>query len=179
MSLLFRRSFPLLLLAVAILSGCRPQEALNWKISATSPDDFDTWTEQTNRLLPVELRKELARAAVFIQGDSGISERHSKSTNLNNPFCRRIDRKTIRHVLLDGYFVEKKFLANRVSLEMENILALEIRMDLHAVGSKENERFAKSVEYREQLIQTMKLRIAEIEVRAGSLNRQREASRLK
>ena len=160
-----------------VLTGCRPQEPLNWKISAASPDDFDAWTERTNPLLPVELRKELARAVTFIQGNSGISAVHLRRSNVSNPFCRRIDRKTIRHVLLEGYFAEKKFLADRVSLEMENILALEVRSELPSMNAEGKERYAKSMENREQLIQSMKLRIAEIDARAGSLNRLRDASR--
>ncbi|MNC99022.1 hypothetical protein D3C83_171680 [compost metagenome] len=73
--------------------------------------------------------------------------------------------------------MEKKFLADRVSLEMENILALETRSELPSMAAKDKERYAKSMENREQLIQSMKLRIAEIDVRARSLNQLREASR--
>lgn len=170
MSFLRGRVF-LLSLAIFALGGCRSRDPWDWKISASSPGDFNEWSDQNAPLLPTEMRRELARAIQFLQGDSGLSNRNTAMANTRNPFCARVDRKTVRYVILEGYFSEKKFLSNRIALEVENLAATENRMDSAREDSPEMAQFTKSVNFKHALIQNMELRVAEIEARTKELNR--------
>jgi hypothetical protein len=161
----------LLSLAVFALGGCRPKDPLDWRISASSPADFNDWSDRNTPLLPAETRRELGRAIQFLLGDSGLSNRSSSMASTRNPFCIRIDRQTVRAAILDGYFAEKKFLSNRIVLEVEHIAATEARMDSVRDDSPEMAQFTRSVNFKHALIQNMELRVAEIDARAKVLSR--------
>jgi hypothetical protein len=158
-------------LVASVLGGCRARDPMDWKISASSPNDFNGWSDRNGPLLPTGLRQELARAIQFLQGDSGLSDRGASMENPRNPFCVRIDRKTVRYVILEGYFAEKKFLSNRVMLEIENIAALENRIEALPDDSPATAQLAKSVNFKHQLIQNLEIRLAEIAGRTEELER--------
>lgn len=161
----------LLSLVLVGFGGCRSKDPLDWKIGAASPNDFNEWSERNTPLLPSETRREFARAIQFLQGDSGLSNRDMAMTSARNPFCRRIDRKTVREAILDGYFAEKKFLTNRVSLEVENLAATQMRLDALAGDSSETAQLARSIAFKHSLIQNMEVRVAEIDARTTMLKR--------
>src|SRR2546423_648274 len=105
-------------LAGCCLSGCgEPADPLDRKVEADTPAEYNEWNHRTLPQLPEPLRSEFGHAfeeIVIVSGRAGTARNLEDSTD---PVCRRLNGRTVRAAILDGYRLESDRLSRRLEQE--------------------------------------------------------------
>jgi hypothetical protein len=149
--------------------ACRPADPLDWKISAKTPAKFEEWQSTDLRRLPEREQQEFNRAFNFYASTSprGLAPKDMDETN--NPLCRRLHGRTIRHVILEGYDLERRTLAARISTESDNIIR-NAEQTAKIDDPATLQRFEKVRNLQLESIEKYKARLAEIAQRVKELS---------
>lgn len=110
------------LLLVLLGASCQPADPLDWKVSANTPEDYNAWNIRTVAKLPPELREEYLRAfnKLAVATPGGISPR--SMTDEHFPLCKRLNGRTVRTIIIDGYAAERQRLLEKIGAETDTML---------------------------------------------------------
>lgn len=152
-----------------LVTGCRPRDPLDWKISAKTPGHFEEWRDDDLVRLPAAEQAEFNRAFTFFSATAprALDEKDMSATN--NPLCRRINGRTIRSVILEGLDLEKRALYSRIYTESDNLVR-----NAELTAKRDDPEIERKVEKARtgQManIAAMKLRLQEIDERVKALS---------
>lgn len=108
------------LLAVSLLllsaSACRPADPFEQKVDASTPAELSEWWAQARDDFNDEDAAEIDRAFATIEAATPRLH-ESAEENRNDPFCRRVNKLTVRRVLITGYEEKNSTLLQRISIE--------------------------------------------------------------
>lgn len=164
----FRSAYVLFFAAVLAFGGCgRPANPLDWRISAETPLEYNNWLAEVAMQMPADTQEEFVHAfdeLVVVSGHAGIAR---GPNDTNDPLCRRLNHRTVREVLLDGYDCETTRLKNRIALDSELLLH-----DLNSEAASDPRTVARAeamAKSRQNEIAADKKRLAEIARRVHDL----------
>jgi len=162
-------SFRLYLLTLCVvLAGCTPHDPLDWKVSAKTPEDFETWRDSHVQLLPDDLREEFTRSFGWFAKLSPGSVAPSSFNDTTNFICRKLNGRMVRLVILEGYELETRELQARISTRSDNILK-NIAMTEGINDPAIEQRFDRARRAQAESIETMEKRLRFIETRVNEL----------
>lgn len=157
-----------LLAALLLFGGCaRPADPLDWRVAADAPVEYNDWLSQVATQMPDALQEEFVHAfneLVVVSGRAGIAR---SPNDANDPMCLRLNHRTVRQVLLDGYDCETTRLKNRVALDSELMLH-DLSNDADS-DPRVAKRTEATVKARQSEIASDKKRLAEIAQRVRAL----------
>ncbi len=145
------RLFLFALLGTILFAGCAPSaDPLDWKIEADDIDELNVWLRDTLPLLPDDLKAEVEASIGNIQ--SSLSEKGDVARAL--ALCRRLDGRSVRFVVINGYEIGNDILTARIQNESEALLRLAQTADALPADQVERETAyhrARSAAYKKTL----------------------------
>ncbi len=163
---------PRVFLTVAALAlagaGCRPTNPLDGKISAPTPAAFEAWEDQELERLGERERREFVHAFDFIASTMPAALAPADANKTGNPLCRRLDGRTIRSVILEGYDLEKRTLYARISNESDHLIQNASRVE-KVDDPKLLARYDRVRDFQKSYVDQMQARLGEIERRVAEL----------
>jgi len=165
------RFLPILFaIAVAALTGCQPKDPLDLKISASSPGAYNAWIERHHPYLPLEVQEEFDRSFGKLYSDTAGKIGSTNQDRIQNWLCTRLDGRTIRTFILEGYQVEADAIRTRMVVASNQVLRNVRTGDSPALTPEQQQRFATARDSEMKAIETMRSRLAEIDARVARLS---------
>ena len=110
--------------ALGVLAGCgRNPDPLEWKIDAAHPAAMQDWLDTNGALMPAQMARELRWSIGNIQLTLP-PPRTSEPLEQANKLCSRLDGKTVRTVLIEGYELSHNVLVARAKNLSETLVGL-------------------------------------------------------
>jgi CRISPR/Cas system-associated protein endoribonuclease Cas2 len=147
----FLRRAAAVLFAVAV-AGCQPRDPLDMKISAQSPDDFNRWTDTHDSRLPPEAAQEFHRAFARLQQGTLAGDSQGAAAAL----CRKLDGRTVRQVIADGYFMANTSIRRSILNELDNVQRNLARAQRPEASAQEVETLQELVKRQEAGIEKLR-----------------------
>jgi hypothetical protein len=159
----------LLPLFLLVLTGCVPSDPLDWRISAKTLDRYDEWYEADLQRLSPELRKEVIWALALISRQTpGL--RAEKTDRSNNPFCRRIDGRALRSLLIEAYGFQSSALHARISTTQDNLLR-NVELSKRIATDEQQAEFDRVRRKQVEAVAAIEAEIQQIKKRVDQLSR--------
>ena len=159
------------LLLGLLLAGtaCRPADPLDWKVSAKNPQEYNAWAEKNLPQLEPKLRGEYARAftAIATTSPNRGAARHMREEN--HAVCRRIHRRTIRAVILEGYGIEKQKILERMAAQTDLLLKNANRSGAPTHSTKTEAKFERVMDAQSTSVEALNRRLTELNTRIAAL----------
>lgn len=106
-----------LLGALGFLAFREPADPLERIVRASDAADFSNWCARAEEKLPQPLVHELAQAFTVLNYGTPRDRPVFGQQRAESAFCRRVNGKTIRTVLIDAYYENSRFLLGRINAE--------------------------------------------------------------
>lgn len=157
----------ILLIVACFLAGCGPKNPLDRTVDASNPGTYLNWWEHERRSLPKGLRAEVDDAFRVINNTT-IRRRAVDLNSSEDPFCVKVNRLTLRDVLLDAYLQKNEFLLKRISLGTANLATLTKNPAFDA-DAKTAERRDEVIKQQQVIITDWKAELENNEARMAEL----------
>jgi hypothetical protein len=152
----------LLGLLVALGAGCGPKDPLDMKVSARNPDDYAAWLDSKQSRFTEEMVKDFAFAISVIKESTPRGDSRSPNPMVRDgsaEICRKIDGRTVRQVILDGYYIANLTMQRTMSNELENLQRNIKRSQEPGLGEKELRRFESTIKYQQEMVERTKTQL--------------------
>lgn len=150
-------------LAVALGAGCGPKDPLDMKVSARNPDDYASWIEAKESRFTEEMMKDFAFAISVIKENTPKGDSRSPDLTVRDgsaEICRKINGRTVRQVILDGYYAANMTMQRTMSNELENLQRNIKRSQEPGLGEKELRRFEATIKSQQDMIERTKTQLS-------------------
>lgn len=104
-------------------AGCGPTDPLDLKIHARNAEDYDEWLVANYKRMPEGIAQEYNKAFLLIKQTSPRGSSSSPVSGVRDGslyVCQKIDGRTVRRVIADGYELANLTLQRSISNEIEN-----------------------------------------------------------
>ena len=153
--------------ALVALAGCsRSKDPLEWKIDAAHPAAMQDWLDTNVPLMPTKLGLELRWSIGNIQITLPPPKTREPLEQANK-LCARIDGRTVRAVLIEGYELSHNVLLARAKNRSDELVSL-LNAGEGATDEQRDDQMARAANARLDL-QEVKQQLAKSEQRLDEL----------
>lgn len=111
-------------LLFAGLAGCQPRDPLDLKISAGSAEAFDRWLDRYDPRLSPDAAHEFHQALEAVYRGTLTADNRNYGPGVRfrtDAFFKKIDGRTVRQIIADGYFLTNTNLRRSIANELDNM----------------------------------------------------------
>ena len=167
-----RTLWPILLAALILntLVGCnrRGADPLEWRVQGRTPIQLQNWVDETIRRMPPELGKEYTSAVITILNMTRRPNTQEPD-DANDPLCLRLNKRTVREIIIEANNLEINRCRNAVSNEYTNLTRSVEQTSKFDYPAKELEKFEQRKERSQKYIKELEEQIARKIARVAEL----------
>lgn len=159
-----------LLAVLGFLAFREPADPLDRIVRAADSDDFLVWCDRAEKKLPAPLVQELAQAFTLLNHGTPQDRPVFGRQRAASAFCRRVNGKTIRSVLIDACYENSRFLLGRINTE-SMLLEKNVRQLDDVEDENRRTRFERVIEQQKTALELLQKKLEESDSRIEALQR--------